>query len=920
MCYDVNNIAHIEMYVTLEIKMGIIVCIDKEKLEKEIMEFCYEYVNLVYTPRFITERDAAHWIKKYEGLYEELCGFDNLDSIKRQVSISEEKIDFFIKKMSLLKDEVEWHNERYVEMQMEIEKLYLDDILKSIDSHINLDKEQRKVVLNDSDAALVVAGAGAGKTTTMAAKVKYLVEKQNVNPDEIIVISFTNKAVDELKDKIQKQLGIPAKVTTFHSFGNEIIRNSIQDYPEIENYKRKYFIDILKNRIYENRLMLRNVLLFFGYYMDIPEEALDYNSLAQYHEQKCARDFETMKSVVQEYSNKVIDSLTKKTRTIKGEFLRSTQEVQIANFLYLHNLEYYYEKEYEFDILNAKKKYTPDFFIKQDGKELYLEHFGIHEDGTSTRFTQEELDKYKRSIEDKIRLHKQYGTKLEYTFASYNDGRSLLEHLEAILLKNGFKLEEKNDEEVYRQLTKVESDKYIYRFAIFMEVFISRFKTNGYEEGDFEVLKEKTDNVRNRLFLDIAKDVYNQYQAMLVQNRKIDFEDMINKAEKLLGTYKEDIELGYKYVIIDEYQDIARQRFNLTKRLAEICKAKVIAVGDDWQSIYAFSGSDISLFTNFLDLMGYGKLLKITKTYRNSQELIDIAGTFVQENGSQIKKQLQSPKHIENPIIIKTYDDSQNIMRNKTKALIDVLKQIEIEFGEDAEVLLISRYGFEINQYCKTGEFLQYQNSKTKVICKQCPKMKLHYMTAHKSKGLGFDNVVILNGAEGKFGFPSQIEDDPIMKLVTVDDKTLPFAEERRLFYVALTRTKNRTFILTPENRPSRFVMELVEHFNLPVAQKLYYQAYVGNTLRVKCPECGYPLKKEYNQNYGLTLFMCTNEPEICDFMSNNGTYLGNIHKCKCCKSGYMIVKANNKTGQHFFGCTNYNMQGIKCKNSEQLV
>ena len=652
--------------------------------------------------------------------------------------------------------------------------------------------------------------------------------------------------------------------------------------------------------------------------MDVPEEALDYNNLAQYHEQKCAKDFETMKSVAQEYSRQVIDSLTKKTRTIKGEFMRSTQEVQIANYLYLHNLEYQYEKEYEFDILNAKKKYTPDFFIKQGGKELYLEHFGIHEDGTSARFTQEELDKYKKSIENKIRHHKKYGTNLEYTFSGYKDGRSLLEHLEAILIKNGFKLEEKDDEEIYRQLIKVESDKYIYRFAIFMEIFIGRFKTNGYEEKDFAMLKQKTDNVRNRLFLDIAKDVYCQYQAMLVQNRKIDFEDMINRAEKLLGSYSDNKELGYKYVIIDEYQDIARQRFNLTKRLAEICKAKVIAVGDDWQSIYAFSGSDISLFTNFLDLMGHGKLLKITKTYRNSQELIDIAGSFVQENESQIKKQLQSPKHIDNPIVIKTYDDSQNIMKNKTKALIDVLRQIQLEFGEEAEVLLISRYGFEINQFCKTEEFLQVNNS-SKVICKQLPKMKLSYMTAHSSKGLGFDNVVILNGAEGKFGFPSQIDDDPIMKLVTVEDRTLPFAEERRLFYVALTRTKNRTYILTPENKPSRFVMELVEHFNLSVSKELHYQTYGGKSLRIQCPECGYPLKKEYNQNYGLTLFMCTNEPEVCDFMSNNGTYLGNIHKCKSCEKGYMVVKANNKTGQYFFGCTNYNTPGIECKNSEHL-
>lgn len=148
----------------------------------------------------------------------------------------------------------------------------------------------------------------------------------------------------------------------------------------------------------------------------------------------------------------------------------------------------------------------------------------------------------------------------------------------------------------------------------------------------------KTDNPRSLLFLDIAEEAYHHYQSVLKQNNQIDFADMINDAHFYLQEIeRQHIELPYKYVIIDEFQDIARQRFNLTKRLSEITKAKVVAVGDDWQSIYAFSGSDITLFTRFLELMGAGTELKITHTYRNSQELIDIAGGFVQKNSAQIK-------------------------------------------------------------------------------------------------------------------------------------------------------------------------------------------------------------------------------------------------------------------------------------------
>ena len=114
--------------------------------------------------------------------------------------------------------------------------------------------------------------------------------------------------------------------------------------------------------------------------------------------------------------------------------------------------------------------------------------------------------------------------------------------------------------------------------------------------------------------------------------------------------------LHFKYIIVDEYQDISRQRFDLTKALSEVTDAKIIAVGDDWQSIYAFSGSDITLFTKFAEKMGYAKMLKIVRTYRNSQEVIDIAGNFIQKNSAQIKKQLISPKTIEDPVIIYTYD------------------------------------------------------------------------------------------------------------------------------------------------------------------------------------------------------------------------------------------------------------------------
>jgi DNA helicase-4 len=390
---------------------------------------------------------------------------------------------------------------------------------------------------------------------------------------------------------------------------------------------------------------------------------------------------------------------------------------------------------------------------------------------------------------------------------------------------------------------------------------------------------------------------------------------MINDAQFYLSEIeRKKLELPYKYIIIDEFQDIARQRFNLTKRLSEITQAKVVAVGDDWQSIFAFSGSEIGLFTRFLELMGSGVELKITHTYRNSQELIDVAGGFVQKNSSQIKKQLISPKHLEEPIILMEFDDTFKPDAAMSEAAEKTVGRIFAEYGEQSSILLIGRYNYDCYKLCRTGRFTQLAGNTVK--SEKYPKARLIFMTAHSAKGLGYDNVILLNMYEGKFGFPCQLEDDPIMKLVRFEDTSMPFAEERRLFYVALTRTKNRVFILTPLKKPSRFLVELITDYKIPHSEGLNMQAV--DLFRMRCPICGYPLKYEFNKNYGMVLWICTNEPEVCDFMTNNKTHLHDIYKCDQCEDGYMIVKS--KGNDAFYGCTNYDRETRKgCNNMRPI-
>lgn len=893
--------------------------LDYSQLGNTLISFDGDYTRLFSHNRYITHRDTVFLQDTYGPYYDQLKNrmiFQYIENHAGQLHVDIDMLKSFLRKMHTLEADITAHNEAVVDEAIAKERTYFDHILDEIDPNISLDDEQRRAVVTDDDYCLLVAGAGAGKTTTMAAKVKYLLDKKHVNPEEIIVISYTRKAIGELKDRINNRLHIPAEICTFHKFAFDIVRRFSSEPPEVNLSSYKIIFDMLERAVFHNKSLMRNLVLFMGYYFDLTEDVFKFENLDQYHMYKAAQDYETLKSGLGEYVKKVEQQRSKRVKTITGEYLRSVQEVQIANFLYLNGLDYEYERVYSYDSPSRSKKYTPDFYISQGEHTAWLEHYALTESGYNRIFTPQQIAKYKKEIGDKRALHATYHTNLLETWSFYNDRRPLLDHLKETLEKEGFILKPRNLDEVYRKIVETGKDKYIYKLIFFMMNFIEQYKTTGYDAGGFEILRKKTVNPRTLLFLDIAEQVYHHYQATLKKNNEIDFADMINDAHAYLHEIEQQgIELPYKYIIIDEFQDIARQRFNLTKRLSEITKAKVVAVGDDWQSIYAFSGSDITLFTRFLELMGAGTELKITHTYRNSQELIDIAGGFVQKNAAQIRKQLISPKHLKDPVLIREFDDSFKPMKALAAQIEAVIGEIIQEFGQKSSILLIGRYNYDMYKLYNTGRFSELPNNRVK--SEAYPNANISFMTAHSSKGLGYDNVVLINMFEGKFGFPCQIEDDPIMKLVTYEDTSMPYAEERRLFYVALTRTKNRVYIMTPQHKPSRFLVELIKDYNLPHSDQLNMQ--VVDLFNLRCPICGFPLKYEFNKNYGLNLWICTNEVEVCDFMTNDKNDRYDIYKCPKCKDGYMIVQHNTKSGEPFYGCTNYYNKEHQCKNMRPI-
>ena len=899
---------------------------------QQLVEFYRELKELLNSDKYLAVSDYKGIGHKYADIYNFFLGQKRAKTLAfycQQNDLQEKWVEKFLafyedfEDLKTIPASVEKHNKAYVTSHLKSEKEYLDTILKKIDPVINLDDEQRHVVLSDEDYTLVIAGAGAGKTTTVAAKVRYLVEKKGIKPEQILVISFTNKAVGELRDKINKGLGIPCPVTTFHSTGYAILRKkeaagkNIVDGGFMFNVINNY----LKGNILEQPELVDKLILFFGSYFDAPYEGDDLNTFFNYISKA---DFSTLKGNMSEYTEEIINKRTGNKISIAHETLRSAQEVSIANFLYLNSIDYRYEKPYQFNIIRAHKPYTPDFTLKQGDKIAYLEHFGITEDGRNNRYTAEQLKKYKAAINDKVILHRKHNTDLIYTFSSYNDGRPMLEHLKEQLIEHGFVLNQRSSQEVFEKIVNTEENKYILKLVKLICTFIQNFKTNGYTIDKFYEWESQTTNERTRLFLDVCQQCYLEYAKRLKEKRAVDFEDMINESARILNQQLiSGKTLDFKYIIVDEYQDISRQRFDLTKALSQICDAKIIAVGDDWQSIYAYAGSDITLFTKFKDSMGYGQELKITRTYRNAQEVIDIAGGFIQKNDSQLKKALVSPKHIQDPVVIESYTEDVDRTQTKGKGgkyymigktVEDIVATI-LEENPKSSILLLGRYGFDAYNLSRSADFI-YDEKTGGVKSKKFPGVRLEFMTVHRAKGLGFDNVIIINARNELYGFPSQIQEDPVLKYVVKDDFSIEYAEERRLFYVALTRTKNRVYIVAPEQHPSKFVTELISDFkNVKVKGKIN-EVDDANPANIKrCPICGYPLQLRYKPHYGLKLWLCSNEPEICDFMTNDlrGGELS-ILKCDRCQDGYLIVK-EGKLGP-FLGCTNYKSDKTGCNGT----
>ena len=500
-----------------------------------------------------------------------------------------------------------------------------------------------------------------------------------------------------------------------------------------ENTLSNVVKEYLEKEIFNNAEALEAYIVYVACYMNIPEEHEDFGSLGEKLDTEKGVDFQTLKSKCDpEELNKVAKA---QLDTIQGEKVKSVEELTIANFLYLNGIEYEYEKAYPF----GNTVYRPDFYLKD--YDIYLEHFGVDENNRAKWLTEFNEQKYVEEMELKREAHKTHNTKLLETYSYYNRDHILLDKLREMLGKENVIFKPRDTKEIYSKLlttTRILEKSKPYHnicqsFQI-KKIDLSRNNRLVFRQGKPKIAyARKTRNLFKVCVTNLKK-----YDNTLREKSEIDFNDMINQATDIVITKKP--EYTYQYIIIDEYQDISYSRFNLIKQIRELSGARLICVGDDWQSIYRFAGSDISLFSNFEKYVGKYEQLFIEQTYRNSQSLIDITSKYIQKNAKQISKNPKSKKEpLENPIKFVYYsqDNAEDIFINEMQTLIDK--------NGNKPILVLGRHSFDINEFIKLtpNSKIKYYERTDKLEVKGFEDIELKYHTAPTQK-YRKPNVIVL--------------------------------------------------------------------------------------------------------------------------------------------------------------------------------
>ena len=702
-----------------------------------------------------------------------------------------------------------------------------------------LTPEQARAVICFDNRVQVVASAGSGKTSTMVAKAVYAVSRSFATAEQIVLLAFNRKAADELKQRAARSFAklemanVEVEATTFHALGLSIIGHATGRKPNVPDWaadatagfrKLSQLVDGLKDRSVEFRHQWDLFRLVFA--RDLPPFGSSGSADGWDREGKGYME------------------------TLQGERVRSQEERTIADWLFVNCVTYEYERSYAIETATeTHRQYYPDFYYPD--VDLYHEHFALDEQGRAPP----QFAGYLEGVAWKRQLHRDNGTNLIETTSSQLRNGSWMSALGQALTERGTVLDF-NPDRLRPEGGRPPMEQS--ELVGLMRTFISHAKSNCL---DIAALKTslldqpgQVDTHRHRMFLDLVGPVMQCWDAALAEEKGIDFEDMLNQAA--IHLEQDRYASPYLIVMADEFQDASRARARLCRAMVRAPGRFLFAVGDDWQSINRFAGADVSVMTRFTEWFGGGEVLKLEQTFRCPQALCDVSSRFVSRNPAQIRKTVRSLTPAHGAVLEVLQADHRDKLHETLLLFLDRLAEglrngstAPGSDGGKVSVMLLGRYNAErrylpYNWQAQFGEVLE-----------------LSFMTIHKSKGGEADYVVLpaMLSRQRANSFPNTRVDDPVLALAMPSGDDFPLGEERRLFYVALTRARRSVTLLTARGERSRFIDELQEEGDVAIVNA------DGQAITEEsCPACKQGVIVSREGPYG-TFTSCSNYPR-CEF------------------------------------------------------
>lgn len=776
-----------------------------------------------------------------------------------------------------------------------------EDFYKQIESN-PLTTEQRLAVIRENDRNMVLAAAGTGKTSVMVAKALDLIDSGQLTAKDILILAYNNAAAKELRERIKHRVSErfiktekeingsieELEISTFHALGRNIlkdcnIKTHISIFAEDSKKFDKWVHDWLVNYISSSSQAMKNfIAIHFR-----PADPFDFKTDEEY--QRYIRD--------NEY------------RALSGDQVKGYQELLIANWLYLNDIEFEYEPQYVTKVrVDIGFDYKPDFHISNTN--IYIEHFGIHRNGE----TRADIDsvQYNRGIESKRVIHKEQKTILLETFSYEANEGNLESSLEKQLLDVGIIAKPISKEKIFEALNE---SGVIDNGAKTLQKSLQAIRAEQLNSAQIlERLKIAKIPFAEK-YSTILNDLHESYVQELLSSQTIDFDDMIIRASNCVKDGK--FTPKWKFILVDEFQDISGSRMDFLKHIiSKGPNPKLTVVGDDWQSIYRFSGGKLELTTRFSELVGSNTVTKLQKTFRYNNSIADIAGTFIMENKEQYKKEISTHDIVTSPQIF-LLDNKVNDTEDMALKALQIVKKIRKQ-DSSGSIAVLSRYKYLL------------KNAKEEISNARF-KTNVDFWTFHGSKGLEADYCILTGFEQGKLGFPNENKENEVVEALLPSLDSFPHSEERRLMYVALTRAKKKSYIIANPSAPSEFINELIsDKYNIHIASESFQELH---RKKFKCPNCVDGYFKKIDGKFG-EFYSCSSKqackikarickacgsPSIDD--KKNSICTNDICKEKlkiCPKCARPMALRKGPFGQ-FYGCTGYGLIDDSCSQKVKI-